>query len=53
MNFIKKTLLLGFFLFSVQFLFAGNDYVTIVVPGNQPEKIIISINGTDYEDRKL
>lgn len=49
MNFIKKTLLLGIFLFSSQFLLAENDYVTIVVIGNQPEEIIISENGENYE----
>ena len=49
MKLFKKILLTGFILFSSQFLFAGSDYVTIVVPGNQPERIIISENGIQRE----
>lgn len=52
MNFIKKTLLLVLFVFSSQFLLAGNDYVTILARGTQPSSLIISYNGETYEERE-
>lgn len=53
MNCIKTVLTIVVFLISAQFLIAENDYVTIVVPGNEPEQIIISINGEKREVEKL
>lgn len=53
MKLFKKILLTGVILFASQFLFAGNDYVTIISKGAQQEDLIISINGNEFEERNF